>query len=108
LLAARGQVDAGRLLFDEVAAKHHLQLPHVRADGGLGQVEQLRSLGEAAELMDCNERAQQLGRNVDLDLPELGLAGRVGVEDDVGSSRTRSGHLASALNSEFRKLDNTV
>src|SRR5262249_6477669 len=84
LLAPRGEIDAGGLLLDQVAAQQRFQLSHVRADGGLRQLEQLRRLGEAAELVDRNERPQQLGRNVDLALPEARLGAAVRVEDDIG------------------------
>ena len=95
LLAARGQADARRFLLDEISAEAGLQFPHMGADGRLRQIEQLSGLGEAAELIDRDECPQQLGRDIDRALPETGLTVLFGIEDDVGSARTRLGHAMS-------------
>ena len=47
-------------------ADQGFQLLHVRAHRRLGELEQMRRLGEAAELIDGDEGAQQIGRDVDL------------------------------------------
>ena len=63
LAAAYGQLDARHVLFDEVGANDGFQPPHVRADSRLGEPEQMRRLGETAELADGDEGAQQIRRN---------------------------------------------
>ncbi len=51
---------------EELGPHQVLQALYLRADRGLREVERVACLGEAPELGDGGERAQQLDRNVDL------------------------------------------
>ena len=48
----------------EFHADQDLQALHLRADRRLGHAEALSGFGEAAKIHDCDQRSQQLGRNI--------------------------------------------
>src|SRR6185369_17980401 len=51
-------------LCNQVRADHGFQPPHMRADGRLGQIQEMSGLGEASQFADRNECPQQIGRYV--------------------------------------------
>ncbi len=63
-LAPRCQAHARRALVQKVVAEQKLQPFDLRADGRLGDTEHLRSLREAAQVDDAEQRPQQFRRDV--------------------------------------------